>query len=182
MELSSGRLLEIDQDLPALTEAATQAAETLRGIIGDLRKSPLGREGFKPAVARLLKGYSDHFPGRIHLTLSDAALAPSIQLALYQVLREALANAVIHSGAQDIWIRVEDEPSGVHLEVRDNGLGFDPERAKPGHYGLQILRERVASAGGQVYLDTRLGQGTTLTVWVPVPRTAQSCGRGGDST
>jgi signal transduction histidine kinase len=55
----------------------------------------------------------------------------------------------------------------VHLEIADDGVGFDPGALFPGHLGLQSIRERVARLGGAVEIDSAPGQGTRLRVDLP---------------
>jgi signal transduction histidine kinase len=97
---------------------------------------------------------------------------PSLQLLIYQVAREALMNAVRHSGARNISIRLLKDESEARLIVGDDGTGF----AKNGvdreyHFGLQLMKERVEQAEGVMHIESRLGEGTQVLVRFPLQQT-----------
>jgi signal transduction histidine kinase len=64
----------------------------------------------------------------------------------------------------------------VRLTVLDDGRGFDPEAPRPGHFGLQGLRERAARLGAVLRLDSRPGKGTRVEVTVPLTRRESAVG------
>jgi signal transduction histidine kinase len=94
-------------------------------------------------------------------------LSKATQAQLYGIGREALANAVRHSGAKLAAVRIVSGPGGVVMEVADNGEGFDPERARSGHYGLESMRSRTAEIRGELTIRSSPGHGTIVRVEVP---------------
>ena len=95
-------------------------------------------------------------------------LDPTVSGELVQLVREALSNIARHSRATRAAIELRSGPDGVMLEIRDNGVGFDPADIAPGrHHGLINLRERAVAAGGRLEIDTRPGSGTRLIVHLP---------------
>jgi signal transduction histidine kinase len=56
---------------------------------------------------------------------------------------------------------------GVHLRIRDDGIGFDPKGEYPGHFGLDSMRERARHLGGTVTIESNPGEGTTVDAFVP---------------
>jgi signal transduction histidine kinase len=100
--------------------------------------------------------------------VANSLQAPS-RSAFFHITQEALANVAKHSGASRVWVNLRRSGEDVVLQVIDNGRGFDPENApdRLGH-GLSNMRERAHRAGGQLELATQPGDGTTLTVRVPV--------------
>ncbi|MGH2574055.1 MAG: sensor histidine kinase, partial [Actinomycetota bacterium] len=163
-DMASGRLLEIDDDLPELLTAAELASRTLREVIGDLRRSTLGRGGVSSALSSLTRGLASqtgiHFEARI----DDVTTDPARELVLYQVAKEALTNSVAHSEADNIWIELVQDPSGIRLTVRDDGVGFDPLLEHRGHYGIHIMRERAIAIGGQLALTSFPGSGCSVAM------------------
>lgn len=163
-DLASGRLLEIDDDLPELLTAAELAARTLREAIGDLRRSTLGRGGVSSALSSLTRGLASqtgiHFEARIDHVTTD----PARELVLYQVAKEAVTNSVSHSKAGNIWIELVQDSSAIRLTVRDDGVGFDPLLEQRGHYGIHIMRERAAAVGGQLAVTSSPGEGCSVTM------------------
>ena len=91
-------------------------------------------------------------------------LSPRAEVHLFGIGREALANAVKHSGAATAWVRVQALPGRVLLEVGDDGRGFDPELDRPGHFGLESMHSRAAEIGGRLTISTGQGNGTVVRV------------------
>jgi signal transduction histidine kinase len=89
---------------------------------------------------------------------------------LIRIFQEAMANALKHSHAGSIDVQLRYEEAGLVLAVKDDGRGFDAERAIPltvGHYGLTGMRERAERIGGRMALKSAPGAGTELVVFVP---------------
>jgi len=167
-DLASGRLLELDQDLPELITASDLASTTLRDLIGDLRKSALGRGGLAPALDRLASTAGDRLGIRVHVEVADVRLSPAAGLAAYQIAKEAIENAVAHSRARDIWVALSQERENgmVLLSVSDNGIGFDYTVERSDHFGLDIMQERATSIGASLYLDSAPREGTKVLLVV----------------
>ena len=72
-----------------------------------------------------------------------------VKEALYRIAQEALNNIVKHAHASEVEIRLEDGEDKITLGVRDDGVGFDPQQAHPGHLGLRSMQERAARVGGR---------------------------------
>ncbi|WNB85387.1 ATP-binding protein [Cellulomonas sp. ATA003] len=88
---------------------------------------------------------------------------------LYRVAREALSNATAHAQPSVVTITARRTDVGFVLEVADDGVGFDPAAPRrDGHLGLQIVRDTVREAGGQVTVRSAPGAGTTVAASVPL--------------
>ncbi|MGB9148191.1 MAG: two-component regulator propeller domain-containing protein [Acidobacteriaceae bacterium] len=87
---------------------------------------------------------------------------------LEMTVREALTNAVAHSGARRIALTVSFGSSEAAITIQDDGAGFDPDAAisAEGHYGLIGMRERVSLLGGQMAIVSQPGQGTKISIVV----------------
>jgi signal transduction histidine kinase len=163
-DLASGRLLEMDADLPELIDAAEVASNTLRDLIGDLRRSSLGRAGLGAALERLVQHAGGRSGPKVDSNIEPVAMDSTVELVLYQIAKEALGNALLHSKGTQVHLILKEEAESVVLEIRDDGAGFDPVIEKEGHYGLQIMRERAASVGAVFYLDSAPNQGTRVMI------------------
>jgi signal transduction histidine kinase len=166
-DLVSGRLLEIDEDLPDLLSAAEAALSTLRELIGDLRRSTLGLGGLAPALRRLIDSARRQSPIEIIGRIQDVEPDPVIQLVLYQVAKEALGNVVTHAQASKVDVRLTEDSDHWVIEVSDDGMGFDPSVDSPGHYGISIMRERTTALGGLFILDSAPGAGSRVRAMLP---------------
>jgi signal transduction histidine kinase len=99
-------------------------------------------------------------------------LASEVETVLYRIAQEALSNVRKHARADHAWVTMDGTEDGqVRLQVRDNGVGFDPGQASrllaEGHFGLAGIRERVTFVGGRFDVRSAPGQGTTIEVAMP---------------
>lgn len=84
------------------------------------------------------------------------------------IAQEALHNTVKHAQASKVELRLDSASEGIFLEIRDNGIGFDSQASFPGHLGLHSMRERITGLGGILQLESYPGQGTCISVWLPL--------------
>jgi signal transduction histidine kinase len=104
---------------------------------------------------------------------------PHVEEQLLRIGQEAITNAVRHSGAQLIRVRLEYQPDEVTLSVTDDGRGFDYAglHSEPdGHYGLVTMRERAAEIGGTLQISSATPTGTVIRAIVPQATTAKDAG------
>jgi len=94
---------------------------------------------------------------RIQSEVEDIAGSSDHELTLYQIGKEALTNAAAHSQASNIWLGLSRREDASVLTVRDDGIGFDPQSGREGHFGIHIMRERAASVGGELWIDSSPG-------------------------
>jgi signal transduction histidine kinase len=144
----------------------------LRGMMATLRPPVLDERGLTLALSDQL----DSFERRtgILCTLQQehsTRLEPEIETVLYRVAQEALANVAKHADARHVWVYLRADDYRADLQVRDDGVGFDPARlptlAGDGHFGLAGMRERVQMAGGTFRLLSSPGSGTAVRVRLP---------------
>lgn len=98
----------------------------------------------------------------------DDGLTPQRRAALLAATREALRNVLKHSGVAEALVRVWGEPDGLTVVVRDFGVGFDPRAHRPGFGLSESIAARMAEVGGTTGVGSRAGNGTSVTLWVPV--------------
>ncbi|MBI3648361.1 MAG: sensor histidine kinase [Actinobacteria bacterium] len=166
-DLRSGRLLDLDDDVPAVLEASERAVEEMRDVIRDLRRSPVGRAGLEDTLILLVKHLHDESGIRFVTTIGAVRAEASVQLLIYQIAREAMMNAVKHSGASTVWLGLSQGGGRIELCVEDDGGGFDPDITDERHFGLVLMRERAAAAMGELSIQSRPGEGTTVVVLLP---------------
>ena len=110
------------------------------------------------------------------LRLDVPSLPPTIPLAtefrhaLYLAVREALHNAVKHSAAREVWLKMQLTPGALSIVVEDNGRGFDPATTSRGD-GLRNLHTRMDALGGKCDILTTSGTGTSVQLRLPLPIT-----------
>lgn len=90
--------------------------------------------------------------------------------SLFLVIKEALNNCLKHAVAKEVRIRVSETTAAVLIVIEDDGCGFDPQEQEHGHSGngLRNMRARIEHLDGRFLVESRSGQGTKLTISVPV--------------
>ena len=166
---------------PAET-VASEAMKSTEEIATNVRNLS---HGLYPAKLRLLgleaalKGLVGEFPHHsqsIVFTHGNVptSLPPDLALCVFRIVQEALQNAVKHSQAKKISVRLTCEADHLKLTVTDDGVGFDVERVGLEGMGLISMGERVEAMGGQLNVSSSPHRGTRLNVSIPVPTTETS--------
>jgi len=169
-DLRAGRLLALDDDVPALLRASDEASNGLRDVIKDLRSSPLGRRGLIDTLSLLLNQLQDEFSMRIERRLEPTNQASAmVQLVAYQVAKEAVTNSLRHSRGTLVNVSVESVYALLVVAVDDDGIGLahDP-MIQDSHFGFQLMRERVDGVGGRLTIEGRDPSGTSVLARLPL--------------
>jgi signal transduction histidine kinase len=95
------------------------------------------------------------------------SLAAGTEVVLLRATQEAFANIRKHAAARSASVRLEYDLQAVRLRVSDDGVGFDPQFAKDGHFGLRGIRDRATQIGGCARIDSAPGEGSILTIELP---------------
>lgn len=123
------------------------------------------------ALRRAAQQVAPELPVEVRIHGEPAAVPPEVSAALVRTARGALANAREHAGASRVAVTLTYHPDQVLLDVRDDGRGFNPDRAAStglrGH-GLRGIRERAASLGGHADIESTRDEGTTVSVCFPL--------------
>lgn len=142
-----------------------------RAALQSLRSSTTERNDLADALRRATE--SDQLPGSMSVSLSVTGSAsemhPIVRDEIYLIGYEAIRNAALHSGASRLEIELR-YAQDLTLRVRDNGAGIDPallHRGKPGHFGLQGMRERASRIGGKLTMTSSHSAGTEIQLIVP---------------
>jgi signal transduction histidine kinase len=147
--------------------------DMLRTIAQDLRRSA-AESGLTAALRSYLESAPVDQETELHVVGDETRLSPSVRGELFLVLREALRNAHVHAAASAVRARIEIDTDAVRAVVIDDGRGFDPVAApaeRGAGTGLASMRERVALLGGVIELRSMPGEGTSVSVRVPLMRT-----------
>jgi signal transduction histidine kinase len=111
--------------------------------------------------------------------LGSERLPAKVEVGLFRIAQEALTNARKHAQAYRVRLALKRREDVVDLEVRDWGRGFDPHSleggAGPGErVGLSGMRERIGPLGGELKVNSRPGEGTSITAHLPLPAPAEN--------
>ncbi|MET4637579.1 sensor histidine kinase [Mycetocola sp. 2940] len=188
--LSSIQLLlhaaeRLDGDRPGLEQlqlARQTAADSLvdtRRIIGELTPPALDDRTLPGALARLADSTAETLraagtPAAVNFQLEGdpVPLPMNVTATLLRIAQGAIANVARHARASRADVTLTYQSDSVSLDVVDDGIGFDPGEAAsaaPGDsFGLRAIRQRVASLGGVLSVESAPGEGTALAVTVPI--------------
>ena len=162
--------------LERLRELARESLDELRSLILGLRPPELERDGLEGALRKELEMLSHVHGIEIELELDGAGgQSPNgshgdgeREFAILRIAHEALNNAVRHARADHVAVRLSQRPDVVTVEVRDDGVGFDPQSAevRSRHLGLTSMEERARELGGRLEIRSAPGAGTTVLLLV----------------
>jgi PAS domain S-box-containing protein len=160
-----------DRDRRRLLARLHDIQEEERGRIAvGLHDGPL--QGLATLGFKLARARAGLAACRVSVRLEGGRLPPTVEIALFRVAQQALANVADHAGASEVELRLEQAPTGqVRLAVSDDGCGFDPARVSGGGYGfgLTVMAERVEALGGRLAVRAREEGGTTVEACIPGP-------------
>jgi len=144
------------------SQLATELLDDIRGVVAQIRQ----HDGLdlRQALTQLIAPLPSP---RIHLEVGEDARVDNVAQAetLLRVVQEALTNVVRHSQAENAWIALRRDGEVVRLSIRDDGRGIVPLREG---FGLEGMRERLASVGGVLAISQTSGGGVTLDISAPV--------------
>jgi two-component system, NarL family, sensor histidine kinase DevS len=158
----------ISRNLESAVEDIDQAIRDLRNYIFGLRPGILADRQLDQALKEMATDFAAR-SGIVTVVEVDADAASRLTSRaadVVQIVREALSNVGRHGSATTCRVSVERDSAGLVIEVDDDGQGFDVELTTWG-MGLQNLRERVASRGGILQIQSTPGEGTTVRATFP---------------
>ncbi|QJR09198.1 hypothetical protein DSM104443_00235 [Usitatibacter rugosus] len=161
---------EVTRRLTRLTELLDSGIDVKRRIIENLRPSLLDHLGLVPAVRWHVEEACKAANLRCNLDVQGNVerLSPDVEIALYRVVQESMANIVRHARAGRVDILLERMTDGIGVTVRDDGVGMaDVKVAARDSYGIEGMRQRLRAVGGRMDIDSRPGSGTAVRAFVP---------------
>jgi PAS domain S-box-containing protein len=162
-EQVSGCLRDLSDKLKEISRAMNSTAH-------QLHSSHLEVLGLVSAVQGLCDEFSRQYG--IHASFTHNAMParvpPDVALCLFRIVQEGLQNVAKHSGALSCEVTLRGTREGIHLAIKDPGIGFDTARLrlKPG-LGFVSMRERLRLVGGEMTVESSPSRGTDVTVHVP---------------
>jgi two-component system sensor histidine kinase UhpB len=152
-----------------ISEEAARLYDAMHSLIPRLAPPSLDSLGLVATLENLVRDWQRRHPAvaiRLEHRL-PADLGPSVTLALYRVVQEGLVNALRHARAAHIDIRLEADGERLRVQVADDGLGLPADWARPGHYGLRGLADRLRQLQGECTVAARPEGGTLLSAEIP---------------
>lgn len=158
----------VGEPLEYVSGLAEAGLAELRALIFELRPESLEAEGLVAAFEKQFAAmHARHGIDMVTSLEGEPDLRLDLKEVLYRIGQEAMHNTVKHARATRAWVTLATVDGRVVLEVRDNGVGFDPNGDFPGHLGLRSMAERATSSGGTLTIESEPGAGTTIRISVP---------------
>ncbi|MCL4508579.1 MAG: GAF domain-containing protein [Chloroflexi bacterium] len=171
--LSKGEVSKAEAELRQMERAADDAYADVRESILGLRSTVLPGRGLITTLSQYLHKYGLQHHIHVELAVCDNVqirFSPATEVQVVRIIQEALANVRKHAQASSAWVRFKAEPGWMIVTISDNGRGFDLDEvlARSGdHFGLQTMRERAESVGGQLTVHSTRGLGSEISVRLP---------------
>ena len=176
----AARLFDLDQtkakyEMENLKNSAMSTFQKVRNFITELRPMMLDDLGLIPTIKRYDEMFAEQNGIEIITNIkgNDKRFEPYLEIMIFRALQELIGNATRHN--QDLSVKLQInvqiimDDNFVKMVVQDNGKGFNSEEAaKKNGLGLKVIRERVEILGGYIDIDSSIGQGSRITVQVPI--------------
>lgn len=174
------RLFDIDparakEELNNLKTSALSTFQQVRSFIFELRPMMLDDLGLFPTMRRYVDAYKEQTGIDVSLSMKgqlEKRLEPYLEVMIFRALQELLGNVVRHNqdfpGKLQVTVQIFHDENLIRVSVSDNGKGLNPETVgKSSGIGLKLIRDRVEMLGGQLEIDSAIGQGCRISFQVP---------------
>ncbi len=154
-----------------LSTLIDQGIDLKRRIIEDLHPSLLDHLGLPSAVQWYVEETcrAANLECRVDVSRAGGRLAPDLEIAVYRIVQETVANAVRHSQAKHAEVTLERTPEGLRLTVRDDGVGIeDVESARKQAHGLAGMSQRMRALNGTLTITSARNEGTRVEAFLPL--------------
>jgi signal transduction histidine kinase len=159
-------------DVDEAKKSTEELGQLTRGALAEMRTLLLE---LRPAaltqsrLTDLIRQLCDALIGRARLPINfesegDRSLPPEVQVAFYRIAQESLNNVFKYARATQVNVSLVLTPAGAHLDICDNGVGFDMSTIKPTSLGMRIMRERAEAISAELSIESKPGAGVCLNL------------------
>lgn len=173
LESSSPRPEEETDSLNVISSTALRSLAEIREISYNLRPPQLDELGLKQALQSLIKrvSRSSNLNIRGKIDINKETIPPEMEIQIFRIVQEGMTNMIKHSEATEGAVEIVQTNGDLHLEISDNGKGFDG-KTKNGDesngFGMRSMEERVRLCGGTFRVDSRPAKGTRVEALIPL--------------
>ena len=164
----------LEENIARTQRLVEHSVKVVHRFARELRPTVLDDLGLIPALRTFLKHFSQETGIRVSLTVVAAVeqVNGDKRTTLYRVAQEALANVARHARASRARVEIQALAGAVHMTIKDNGKGFQPDRFVQGEDGKRLgllgMRERLEMVGGSFSMSSVPGKGTTVIARIPL--------------
>jgi len=152
-----------------ITDLAERSLQQVRDLSHALMTIDFRKTSLATAMERMLSMAStSNIPISLEADELPRSMPPQRARAVYNIAREAVTNAMRHSGADSIRVRMRLLEGDLQMQVSDDGMGFDPGDSSLGDcYGILLMRQRALANGLELEIRSQQGRGTVVSCRVP---------------
>jgi len=155
-------------ELINLRNTVTEIITEVRGLAWNLRPSVLDDFGVIPAIRTYIDNFKQYYDTEVKFDCKlRRRLEPNVETALYRIVQEALTNIGKYAEVSEAFVKIWEVEKEIHVRITDNGKGFTPLLDRIG-VGLFSMEERARSIGGFLEIFSAPGQGTEITLSIPL--------------
>ena len=173
--LEDRELDNVQKTLEKIEDTASDAYASLREEILGLRGNFLANKDLSACLSDYLCRFQHQWGLQVELQvdqrvedLDPLSITPAAKIQLLRIFQEGLTNVRRHANASRIIVALSCGEGFLTLQIQDDGVGFDLHSTPADRFGLRIMRERAASAGGTGAIKSQIGQGTQLETKIPL--------------
>ncbi len=158
------------EELKSIVQVVQQALDQSRRIITDLRPSMLDDLGLLTTVgwfARRFQALNPDINVELLLEIEEGEIPEDLKVVIFRIVEDAFSNIARHSGATQAAVRLARVEDSLHLQVRDNGHGFDPAALPGTGLGILSMKERAELSCGWMEIQSQEGLGTLIKAYLP---------------
>jgi two-component system sensor histidine kinase UhpB len=152
-----------------VVQISNNVRDHIRSMMHRLRPPVLDELGLQAALEHMVDEWNRNHSScfcSLRCTGDIVGIGSEQQIHLYRIVQEALTNVAAHAGCEHVNLSLQCD-SAIHLQIRDDGVGFSPQTVQLG-MGLSGMQERVKAMGGSWQLDSAPGAGVTMEITVPL--------------
>jgi len=156
----------LTEELVRAEKLAHEGLQEARSAITQMRLTAVRETGLGPALANEFERFINRtgLAGDFSADVAAARFGDERAETILRMAQEALRNVERHSRANRVVVRLQSTEDALEMRIEDNGVGFDPQALRPGHYGIVGLREQAALIGAQLRIESRPNEGTSICV------------------
>ncbi|MFA7248314.1 MAG: GAF domain-containing protein [Dehalococcoidia bacterium] len=157
-----------EEAIEAATTELSAVIADLRAYIGHLTGDELPGTALLTERLRSIIDAASSCEWEQRIEMGQEQLNPATERAVYLIARELISNVERHAQARRASLVVRRDAGDIHIEVTDDGIGFDRNSIAPDRVGVRSVEQRAADLGGSLLFETAPGRGTSVSVTIPV--------------
>ncbi len=160
----------VTKEISTISETASNALLGVREITNNLRPQLLDRLGLTKAIKSMIRKVSGVIEIESDIDLIDGLVSKNEEINIYRIVQESINNIIKHSNAENALVEIKRSDKSILITIKDNGIGFDPTKLKRKAevLGLVGLKERTQLLDGEISINSKIGDGTTIRISIPL--------------